>query len=184
MRLFKLLIIGMIVGSTYFYAKQHTDNASDDRSSGWETVTTASGVSIKFPKHPVSKSFQKNIEKIGKTKLTTYQSNQDNHVFIMLWATPLKKSNQQKEIQHKELPTLEAVIHAINDTRQLNITHKQTFVLQSHYGVEYKATHSNGTVLWCRTVKKGNQLYSAIYASHSQDSDKQLRDRFFQSFHM
>jgi len=181
MRLFKLLILVIIIGSAYFFAKQQPDSASD-----WQTIKITHGVSIQFPQKPVSKSFQRNIPSLGKARLTTYQSIVDNKVFVLLWIVPLEKSPQQKNIP---LSGMEDVVHAINDTTQLKISNKQAFVLQSHPGIEYKATKPNGDSVWCRTIKKGNQLISIIYASRSLDastdanSDSNLasRDAFFRS---
>lgn len=184
MRLFKLLVIVIIIGSLYLYARQNTDSANntgsgDNKTSEWQTITTASGVSLQFPRQPLAKSFDKFIDTIGRTHLTTYQSSRGDHVFIMLWVTL-----QENKIQHRKIGELEQAIHTINDTQQLTISHKQAFVLQSYYGLEYKARHPDGTILWCRTVNKDNQLISTIYASHDQNEDKQLRDRFFQSLRL
>ena len=179
MRLFKLLVIAIIVGSAYLYAKQHS-NDSDK----WQTVTTPSGVSIQFPQQPISKSLQRDLPVLGRINLMTYQSAQDNHIFILLLASPSERSNQQKDIQRSNLHDLEAAIHAMNDTTQLTITDKRAFLLQSQPGLEYKATNPHGAVIWCRTVKIGNQLLSIIYGSSKPDQDNRLRDSFFQSFRL
>jgi len=177
MRLFKLLILVIIIGSAYLFAKQQSDNEID-----WPTVKIMHGVSIEFPQQPVSKSFQRSIASLGKVKLTTYQSSIDNKIFILLWVSPHETSPQQKNVPLSEM---EDVVHAINDTAQLTITNKQAFVLQSFPGIEYKATKPNGDSVWCRTIKKGNQLFSVIYASRSSDSDPDsnlaLRETFFAS---
>ena len=174
MRLFKLLIIGLVVGGLYLYAKQNTHDKNS-----WTTITTTAGIAIQFPTQPVSKSFNKNIDSLGKVKLTTYQSKSDNHMFILLQVTPMSES-----ILQKKMTELESIIHTINDTRHMTINHRQAFVLQNHYGLEYQASDTNDSLLWCRTVKKGNQLYSLITASNQQHFDKALRDRFFRSIHL
>ena len=173
MRLFKLLIIAIIIGSVYLYAKQHSGDTSN-----WQHLSVAPGVSLQFPEQPVSKSFQKNISSLGKINLTTYQSSNGSHIFVMLIAdSPLKN------IRNRNLNSLEDSIHAINDTTGLNITDKQAFMFRSHPGIEYQATNQKGAKLWCRTIKKDNQLISIIYGS-SEKIDGQLRDTFFNSLQL
>ena len=173
MRLFKLLILIVIIGSAYLFAKQQSGNSLD-----WQTTKIAHGISIQFPQKPVSKSFQRSIPALGKAKLTTYQSSVDNKIFILLWVSPLETSPLHKNIPLSEM---EDVVHAINDTAQLTITSKQAFVLRSYPGIEYRATKPNGDSVWCRTIKKGNQLLSVIYASHSSAPNLASRDNFFAS---
>jgi len=181
MRLFKLLIIGIVVGSIYSYAKQHAENTSENRIShdstiSWHTVTTSSGVSIKFPMQPMSKSFNRNIPSLGKIKLNTYQLVQDEDLFILLHALPLEVN-----IRHQPLSVLEDLIHHINDTDQLTITDKRRFILNSFRGLEYKAVNEYGSQIWYRTWKKDGQLYSIIYGSSQKRQNHRLRDIFFKS---
>jgi len=171
MRLFKLLIIAIIIGSIYFYAKQHSSTTTN-----WQHLSIAHGISLQFPEQPVSKSFQKNIPSLGKVNLTTFQSASDAHIFVVLIAGSLAKN-----IRNQNLSALGDSIHAINDTTGLTITHKQAFMFHSLPGIEYKATNQKGAILWCRTIKKDNQLISIIYGSNSAKLDSQLRDTFFNS---
>ena len=174
MRLFKLLIIAIIIGSVYSYAKQHSGDNTN-----WQHLSVVPGVSIQFPEQPVSKSFQKTIPALGKVNLTTYQSSTGSHIFVMLIA-----DSQVKNIRNRNLNALEDSIHAINDTGGLTISNKQAFMFRSHPGIEYKANNQKGAILWCRTIKKDNQLISIIYGSSLEKIDGQLRDTFFNSLQL
>lgn len=176
MRITRLLIIAIIVGSIYFYVKQHSVN-----SSGWQTISIATPntiplATIEFPQRPVSKTFQRNISSLGKIEFTTYQAVDDKHLFIVLAVSSIEKDIEQKNIQ-----ALEQAIHAINDTSLSTISHKQAFVQQSYQGIEYKASNDSGSEAWCRTIKNGNQLLSVIYTSSTSVLDIGPRDRFFRS---
>ena len=180
MRLFKLIIIAIIIGSAYLFAKQHSENPQvSETPQNWQTVSITSGVTIQFPRPPISKSFQQNIPSLGKVKLTTYQTAYEDKIFILLWAPELTT-----EIKQRTPDNLQEAIHAFNDTTNLRISNKQTFVLQSHRGIEYKATRQNGNEIWCRTIIKGNQLFSIIYTSSSSESKLGLGDTFFESLRM
>jgi hypothetical protein len=173
-RLFKLFVIGAIVAGAYFYTKQHSDVTPH-----WETIRVGPHISIQFPQQPVTKSFHKEIPGLGNIKLTTFQSAKDAHIFVLLWAQSL-----EKDIRGSSLNSLLSSVHAINDTSGLKISNKQEFMFHNHRGIEYKATNRNGASIWCRTIKKDNQLISIIYGSNSQDIDKQMRDNFLNSLQL
>lgn len=180
MRLFKLIVIAIIIGSAYLFAKQHSENPLISAvPQNWQTISITSGVTIQFPRPPISKSFQQNIPSLGKVKLTTYQTAYEDKIFILLWASELTQ-----EIKQRSLDDLEEAIHAFNDTADLRISDKQAFVLQSHRGIEYKATRQNGNAIWCRSIIKGNQLFSVIFASNSSESKLGPGDTFFESLRM
>jgi len=174
MRIFKLLIIAIIVSGVYYYVKQHAGDPSS-----WQKTSLETGGTIQFPQRPISKTFQRNISSLGKIEFTTYQAVYDKHLFIVLAV-----SNIEKDIKQKNIQALEQAIHAINDTSLSTISHKKTFVQQSYQGVEYKASNDSGSEAWCRTIKKGNQLLSVIYTSSTSVSDTKSRDTFFRSLRL
>ncbi|MGD8926453.1 MAG: hypothetical protein PVG20_06370 [Thioalkalispiraceae bacterium] len=174
MRLFKLLIIGIIVTVAYLYTQQHSTDTPQ-----WETIAVGPDISIQFPQQPVSKSFHREIPGLGNIKLTTFQSAKDTHIFVLLWAQSLKK-----DIRGRSLISLLSSVHAINDTTGLKISNEKEFMFRNHRGIEYEATNRNGASIWCRTIKKDNQLISIIYGSNSQDIDKQIRDNFLNSLQL
>jgi hypothetical protein len=174
MRLFKLLAILIIIGSIYFYAKQQNGTIEN----GY-TITTPSGVSIRFPKEPARKTFYKNLYLLGKSRLIVYQSRIDNQLLVLLSVHP-----EQKDIRDIKFSELGTVIHEINDTSQMSISNQRDFVQQSYRGIEYKAITESGNSIWCRTVKRDGQLFSLVAAAGDGSGDKRTRTDFFQSLRL
>lgn len=174
MRLFKFLALTIIIGSIYLIARHQYGPVA----TGY-TITTPAGVSIRFPKKPLKKTFNKNLASLGKSRLITYQARTNNQLLVFLSVLP-----EHKDIQNIKYSELDRIVHEINDTTRLPISNRQHFVQQSYRGVEYRARAENGDSIWCRTVLRGKWLFSLVVIDGNSTLEEQTRNTFLQSLRL
>ncbi len=170
-RLFKLIFVIVILLGAYYSYKNHSES-----SALWHSLTTPQNVQIKFPVKPEHTQKIRDFPVIGQAKLQIYQQQINDELFVYI-----ELQTRKKDISELTLNDLEPAILAMNATDTLEMSDKTLFELQSNPAMDYAAHDKKGNLIYCRTVKKNNQLISIIYGSQTDRFSKKRHKQFFNS---